>query len=58
MARADRVGLAQDVEHLLCSDGQCDHCDPEKVLLLREAMSIGAASDLEPKEAVAAYLRQ
>jgi hypothetical protein len=59
MARVDKVGLAQDVEHLLCSDGQCYRYDPETVLLLKEAyMNTGTASDLKPKEVLAAYLRQ
>jgi hypothetical protein len=59
MAKMDKVGLAQDLEYLLCREGQCDCCDPEKALLLKEAYTfIGAAGDLEPREVLAAYLRQ
>jgi hypothetical protein len=58
--KAERVGLAPDIDFLLCSSGQYGHCDPETSLLLQEARESQEieGEDLEPREILTIYLGQ
>lgn len=59
LKKASKVGLAQDINHLLYGDGQQDYCCPERTLLLQEACQhMDIHLSLGPEELLATYLEQ